>query len=559
MIKERRSANPTLMFMPYILPSPQAHNLRFNMRHLSEEQMEHVIGNRERSRRWRFHCEPTLELILAGTSLAAVALFMFYGVGKSLWLDEAYSVYVSNHNFGGIIADLRNDTHPPLYYLLLAVWMRAFGDSELAIRSLSGLCYLASVAAVYRLGRELYDRRTGALCAFLFLLSPLATSQAQQARMYAPLCLLSALSTLLFVKIFLRGQRSGLTLSLYVIVNALGTFTQIWFFFLLFAQFAVCALLFSRKEAFLSFKLIALSCAPYAALWSPLLWVQLHINATSWLPRPGITEFVKSLLGFYGERVALFVYAVIAALLLLHLIRNYENARADSRRFLTDKRTLTLILSVAFTLGAPFLISQVKPIFGPTRYTIIALPSLAALLGAALGRLTNRITLIIGCFVLLTGVTSAFVKYKNRSETCSDKVMTAYLAENASDNDIIVYTSLSRTATDYYLRRMRPETDFIKFTFPSETDSHPGWRNTAQLLNERDALNHEAEELTARIAALMKQRHGRLWLFYGLDREVSDVLKTKLDQSLRLRDRIAPPCAGNPDVEMFYTEILIYE
>jgi len=49
---------------------------------------------------------------------------------QSFWRDEAFSVLAAKQSLGFIITKLGFE--PPVYYTLLHVWMRIFGESELA-------------------------------------------------------------------------------------------------------------------------------------------------------------------------------------------------------------------------------------------------------------------------------------------------------------------------------------------------------------------------------------------------------------------------------------------
>src|SRR5215475_204861 len=93
-----------------------------------------------------------LEHALVPLSLAVLLLFVIVGIDRSIWLDEAHSIFVSNHNFADIAEQLRNDNNLPAYYYLLAIWMRVFGDSEVATRALSGFFYIGSTVATFLLG-----------------------------------------------------------------------------------------------------------------------------------------------------------------------------------------------------------------------------------------------------------------------------------------------------------------------------------------------------------------------------------------------------------------------
>ena len=55
-----------------------------------------------------------------------------------LWLDEALSVNIAKLPIGQIPAALRHDGHPPLYYVLLHVWMSVLGSGDVAVRSAVG-------------------------------------------------------------------------------------------------------------------------------------------------------------------------------------------------------------------------------------------------------------------------------------------------------------------------------------------------------------------------------------------------------------------------------------
>ncbi|MCB0091723.1 MAG: hypothetical protein KDE54_27725, partial [Caldilineaceae bacterium] len=61
----------------------------------------------------------------------------FWAIGaKTIWLDEAFSIWVAQHSVPEIVQWLvRIDQHPPLYYMLLHYWIDAFGDLQGAVRA----------------------------------------------------------------------------------------------------------------------------------------------------------------------------------------------------------------------------------------------------------------------------------------------------------------------------------------------------------------------------------------------------------------------------------------
>lgn len=126
-----------------------------------------------------------LAATLAGAGLRFVAL-----PAKSVWLDEAFSVWMAQHPPAELWAWLvRIDHHPPLYYLLLHGWLGRFGDGPGAIRALSALCSTAAIPLLAGAGRALGGRRVGLAAAWMLALSPWQVRYAQEARMYGLLTL----------------------------------------------------------------------------------------------------------------------------------------------------------------------------------------------------------------------------------------------------------------------------------------------------------------------------------------------------------------------------------
>src|SRR5688572_9997532 len=70
------------------------------------------------------------------------AFLRFYQIGaKTIWLDEAFSIWIAHHSLPELWSWLiRIDHHPLLYYSLLHIWQFIFGDLQGAVRAFSALC-----------------------------------------------------------------------------------------------------------------------------------------------------------------------------------------------------------------------------------------------------------------------------------------------------------------------------------------------------------------------------------------------------------------------------------
>jgi len=139
-------------------------------------------------------CARSLNSVHAGFLVSAVLLIVLaiglraYNIGHpSLWNDELFSRYYAD--LFGLkylwTTGLSREDSPPLYYMALAGWMRLFGTSEAAMRSLSMVASVLALPLVYLIGKELFDRRRGLIAALVMALSPLQIHFAQEARTYA--------------------------------------------------------------------------------------------------------------------------------------------------------------------------------------------------------------------------------------------------------------------------------------------------------------------------------------------------------------------------------------
>ena len=139
------------------------------------------------------------------TVLAAVLRLAFIGA-KTVWLDEAFSIWLSRQPLWEMWDWLvRIDQHPPLYYTLLHFWVRIFGDLQGAVRILSALSSTLAVPVFYAGLRRLTDRPIALVAAFILAISPFQIHYAQEARMYGLLTLAVA-AALYFVAAILNAE-----------------------------------------------------------------------------------------------------------------------------------------------------------------------------------------------------------------------------------------------------------------------------------------------------------------------------------------------------------------
>jgi mannosyltransferase len=164
-------------------------------------------------------------VVLAAIAIAGAALRFATLSTQSFWLDEAIAIEAARLDLVGMIETIaRTEGNPPLYHALLGGWIRVFGDSEAAVRSLSALFGTATIPVAFAIGRRLATPRVGLVAAALVAFSPLLVWFSQEARPYALLVLLSALSFWLFAEA-LENPRRGV-LAGWAVVSALAIATH---------------------------------------------------------------------------------------------------------------------------------------------------------------------------------------------------------------------------------------------------------------------------------------------------------------------------------------------
>jgi uncharacterized membrane protein len=195
--------------------------------------------------------------------LLALGLRLCNLSASSLWIDEIYSLIVSNtHPFpsqldtgvhpahfyyeqylswqpmdmGRLLALLKINVHMPLYYLLINPWIGWFGNNATGLRSFSAVLSALMILPVFWLGQSLGGRRAGYLSALVAALAPFQLYYGQEGRMYALSLFWTACSGLAYWKL-LFGQHPKRWSWIYALSVAGGMLSHYMFIFFLGFQF----------------------------------------------------------------------------------------------------------------------------------------------------------------------------------------------------------------------------------------------------------------------------------------------------------------------------------
>jgi hypothetical protein len=336
-------------------------------------------------------------LVLCSVWLRTRSLNLHY------WVDEGLSVGIASHPLSQIPALMRQDGSPPLYYLLLHLWMSVFGRGEVATHELSLLFALLAIPVAYWGGATLFNRRTGLVCAVLAAGVPYLGVYAQETRMYSLLALFALLVAISFVHVFVLRHRRYLPVFIVSLTGAL--YTHNWAVFLAMMSvvaFLLCARAYPQerralwRDGAVAFGGVALLFAP----WLPTVLYQARHTGAPWDLPPvfwNLTQGAYSLVGGRGAAVAL-LFGGGAGLVALR-----ETAR--DQRWLRLTAEALLVLGVG-TLLTAWVYSKISPAWAP-RYLAVIVGPLLVLFGlgvARSGRLGMVALALVICFWVLDPV-----------------------------------------------------------------------------------------------------------------------------------------------------------
>jgi mannosyltransferase len=425
---------------------------------------------------------PRFILPLLGITLLGAALRFHNLGGPSIWLDEADSWQVACRNLRALPVG-PGGLNPPLFDLLLHVWLRLFGDSESALRSLPALFGTAAIFLAGLVGRRLFDRLTGLLSALLLAIMVFPVHYAQDARPYSLLLAGTLASTYCYIRVLEDGRRRDWIS--YLLITTVLCYSHLYWVFIVLAQ-NIHRVFFGPRggKTLLRWAIgqgaLLLACVPW------LVHLAGHhgaLHAVSWIPRPGLPDLLAALrtdVGFLIPPGWLLIPAGLAILGLLELSGRRSQPAA------TKARSRIVLLAIWFLapILTPFLLSQVMtPMFWP-RYTIGAVPALYLLVARGATRVPGR--WLRGAAILAVVVMSAvglvnYYRFPGVSGRWSGSYFlweveewreaVAFLAREMQPADVVlVAPEYARAPFDYYARDA-----LAAVSVPGVEDPHRSW------------------------------------------------------------------------------------
>ncbi|MEZ5165587.1 MAG: glycosyltransferase family 39 protein [Acidimicrobiales bacterium] len=385
-------------------------------------------------RRWR-----NLGFAILASCLVA-GLVLRIVAPSPLWLDEALSVHIARLGFGDMVEALRHDGHPSLYYLLLGWWIDLFGSSDVAVRSLSGVASLATVPVLWALGRR-RSPTIGVVAAALGLTSPYLLRYGTEARMYALLALLVAL-TWLGAERALERPSAG-RLLLVTLGTAALVHTHYWSFWLVGAAFL--GLVLARHPADPDRRLagyrvagaVAVGGATFA-VWLPVFLDQLASTGTPWASRARPAEIAVETMEALGgnNRFEGQLLGMIVVVLALLGVFGRRRGRAIELTASTGPLTATAVVTAGtITIGAAVALATGSAFEG--RYAAVVVPFVLVAAARGIALFAPRSGLVVLAALVAFSV-AVGIDEARRDRTQGGEVATA-LAAGVRPGDVVAF------------------------------------------------------------------------------------------------------------------------
>jgi hypothetical protein len=455
----------------------------------------------------------------------AAGIVLRFVTHSALWLDEALTVDRARLPVSQIAGSVKQDGAPPLYYYLLHFWMRLFGQSDVATRSLSGVIGVITLPVAWLAGNRLGGRVVAWTTVVLLASAPFAVYYSTEARMYGLVILLTACGFLSLHRA-LETPRPGNLIATAVVTAAL-LYSHYWALYLVGVVglwLFVSALLSRRRDrAGASWRhrrsaLIAMGvgCILFVP-WLPIFVYQSRYTGTPWAAPPNFAAVINAVTGFTANqgslsiagtdqgRLLALVYFAMFALALFGIGRGPRTIELDLR---TRPRARGLSIAVAGTLFAAIAGGILtSSAFSPRYAAVVFLP---LILLVALGTATfldQRVRLGIVAIAVVAGLIGS-AQNVTTQRTQAPRVA-AVINAQAKPGDIIAFCP-DQLGPDVY-RVIERSSRYSMITFPRGTGPQfVDWVNYAKTVHAASATAF-ATKLAAE--ALAGGDH-RIWLVW---------------------------------------------
>ncbi|WP_157893290.1 glycosyltransferase family 39 protein [Salegentibacter sediminis] len=367
-------------------------------------------------------------------ALFLVAFFLrIYNINfQSYWLDELVSAYISDPNNDlKVVFSETLKGGPPLYQLLLWSWYNLVGFTELSGRLFSAILGSLAVVAIYHLGKEIFNKKIGAISGVILALNEFAIYYSQENRAYSLLLLLSIVASIMLFKLLKSPSKKNFILYFFSVISVF--YTHYFGFFVVISH---GLFIISFKRDFFKQNIITLAVL---SLFISLAILPLFYNLLSlsrlnefWIQSPPWNFWWYYFIFYFKSRFSVVLFGILIS---IALIKYYTYDKT------IKQGVVFLLLLIIITYALSFIRSILSTPILTERYTIIVLPPIILLI--SLGIYELRKFLILSLIVISLSFYSIFNRdyYSEHKKENWRQVLNKLKEENDSQLPIydIVY------------------------------------------------------------------------------------------------------------------------
>ena len=372
-----------------------------------------------------------LYILAALLSFLSVSLIFSCGI----WFDESYTLALIKHDYSDIIAILKDDMHPPLYFLGLKVFCGVFGYSLAATKAFSAIGFLLTLVLGCTIIKSDFGGKTALAYELFFACIPMVYYFSTQQRCYSWSVFWVTLCFLLGHRLICRRRNSDALFfaiaflfsaynHIYALIAAAGIALFVNIYFLAKKDWDILKILLAD---------VIILGGYFPWLWS--LFFQTK-NAVSDFWQTSLEPL--SLIVFCGTMVLFFIISI--------------------KKMYRKLNILFAMYSIVFVQITGFLVSVIiRPLY-IVRYASPLMGIFALLLAFCFYQFINhkKGIIILSCFILFQYIAITCFEYSPSWTEFQNE-----FAEEYSQNDTFIYTDTSFGTFSYYY----PENEHISFHY----------------------------------------------------------------------------------------------
>ena len=333
---------------------------------------------------------------LAVVLVLAAVLRLYHLEHQSLWIDEIASMLGASpeQTWTNMMLYSRHD-QPPAFFVLLHYWFKLFPFNDFSGRLMSVVVGLTSIIAIFFLGKEVKDNRTGLIASFITSFSYIHILFSQEVRFYTVVFLFSTLSYLFFIRATRTTRISDFLL--YIFSTTVLLYSH-YFGLVAFASqgiiFCLLLIFYPVNRRMIIFSVFsAIAVIVLIIPWIPIFFADAGTKAF-WIQPEPFYFLLNYFYVYFKDVLSCFVFASLLICYFIDLYRRFGSKRS------VEPVDLILVGSTFFSFLIPIVYSIIQTPMLQARYLLIALPSIIIMisLGFSLVKIQWQRIMLIATF-----------------------------------------------------------------------------------------------------------------------------------------------------------------